>query len=126
MSFPFVVKKRPPLLICATRDRMGEITDHQRYFKFTVLTREWKKYKSHSTPPGTELYMLVEPGQTWGQLEDDLYRYSPSEVYLYLEKSLSKMPLYKTALVEKIKSVYGPQVKVTPVTSFCTTSSEMK
>ena len=113
MSFPFLVNKRPTLLICATRDMLKKITDHQRYLKNTAMTTAYNQLEDKPTSDSsTNLYTMVEPGQTWKDLDETIDEFTPSTVYLYLESSLDKMPLYKKALIEKISNKFGPRVKI--------------
>lgn len=113
MSFPFLVNKRPTLLICATRDMLKKITDHQRYLKNTAMTTAYNQLEDKPTSDSsTNLYTMVEPGQTWKDLDETIDEFTPAAVYLYLESSLDKMPLYKKALIEKISNKFGPHVKM--------------
>lgn len=111
MGFSFLVNKRPTLMICATRDMLKKISDDQHQCKVKTMIETYTE--GSNTVDGKEIYLIVEPGQTWSELDVAIDAYTPKSVYLYLESSLDKMPLYKAALLEKIKNKFGPYVEVT-------------
>ena len=112
MSFPFLVKKRPPLLICATRDMLKNISEKDAQTKEKAISKAYLHHAKFVDNKKETLFEIVEPGQTWSQLETALGKYTPSSVFLYHEESLNKMPLYKEALFNRILATYGPFVKI--------------
>lgn len=114
MTFPFVVNNRPVLLICATRDRLKDITDHQSYQKMKALHSEYINLKPNADTDKLR-YATLEPGQTWSEMIETVDKFTPATVFILTETSLNKMPLYKKQLAERISKHFGPRVAVNAI-----------